>query len=181
MIEVEVKIRIDDRESVERKIKGMGRFVGEEWQEDIYFDAPHRNFLETGEVLRVRKIGGEIKLTYKRSKADEEARVREETEVGVDSPDIVEILENLGFRQIAWIKKRRRIYEVGSCKVEIDTVEDLGDFVEVEVKLPEGEDVGKEIVFKTLKELGIEGGEVMKKPYLELYLERVMGCKRSGS
>ena len=81
-----------------------------------------------------------------------------------------ELLERLGFRRVAVVKKVREVYRVGPFEVTLDSVEGLGDFVEIELK--EGAsslEEAEEKVLALARELGIEE-EPIKQSYLELIL-----------
>ena len=53
-------------------------------------------------------------------------------------------------------------------------VEGLGEFVEVEILIPEDEDItkSKEKIFEILEKIGVPRENIEKKPYLELYLDK---------
>ena len=77
MIEVEVKAHAPkDFDKLEEELLNIGAIrVRDEYQEDTYFNAPHRDFAQTDEALRIRKIKNnnseEIYITYKGAKMDE--------------------------------------------------------------------------------------------------------------
>lgn len=175
MIEVEVKARVPDFQEVKKKLSQMGILkVKTESQEDIYYNAPHRDFAQTDEALRIRKIphddGFKIFLTYKGAKMDDTSKTRKEIEVGVENrEDTASILENLGFIPVVTIKKERMIYQMDDLVICLDDVEGVGTFVEIEIGLKEGEDFqdSLEEIFKTYRKLGITDG-FMRKSYLEL-------------
>ncbi|MGL4669078.1 MAG: class IV adenylate cyclase [Methanobacteriaceae archaeon] len=57
MIEVEVKAKIKDFESIRLKILEIGAIkIKDEFQEDIYFNSPIKDFAKTDEALRIRKV-----------------------------------------------------------------------------------------------------------------------------
>lgn len=57
MIEVEVKAHVSDFKGVKQRLIEIGaERIGEEHQEDTYFNAPHRDFAKTDEALRIRKF-----------------------------------------------------------------------------------------------------------------------------
>lgn len=57
MIEVEVKAHVSDFKGVKQRLIEIGaERIGEEHQEDTYFNAPHRDFAKTDEALRIREI-----------------------------------------------------------------------------------------------------------------------------
>jgi adenylate cyclase, class 2 len=175
MIEVEVKARVTDFQGVKKKLSQMGILkVKTEFQEDIYYNAPHRDFGQTDEALRIRKIpdnnGFKTFLTYKGAKMDDTSKTRKEIEVVVENREnTASILENLGFIPVVTIKKKRMIYEIDDLVICLDDVDGVGTFVEIERGLKEGEDFqdSLEEIFKTYRKLGITDGFV-RKSYLEL-------------
>ncbi len=111
MIEVEVKAHVNDFKEIKDKLSSIGaREVRTEYQEDVYFNAPHRDFAQTDEALRIRKVtnknGSEIILTYKGAKLDELSKTREEIEVNIGNVENTKlILEKLGFKPVRPVKK----------------------------------------------------------------------------
>ena len=79
------------------------------------------------------------------------------------------ILENLGFRRAATVKKDRDIYHIDKFVVTLDTVYDVGNFVEIETEAHEDEETSESIkkIFNIYKKLGIEEG-FERRSYLEL-------------
>ncbi|HIH62261.1 MAG TPA: class IV adenylate cyclase, partial [Methanobacteriales archaeon] len=70
MIEVEVKAKTDHR--IKKKLESIGaQKIRTEKQEDIYFNAPHKDFKITDEALRIRETPTRTLLTYKGPKIDE--------------------------------------------------------------------------------------------------------------
>ncbi len=165
-MEVEVKFRLS--EDVRDKVERCAKFLRELVEEDVYFSHPCRDFRETDEALRVRKSDG-IYITYKGPKVDDFTKTREEIEVGVDSYEVVEILKRLGFSPVAKIRKRRRIYNLGDVNICLDSVEGLGEFIEIEVKCDDVE-IGRRKVLEVARELGLK--ESITKSYLEMLLEK---------
>jgi len=90
---------------------------------------------------------------------------REEIEVEVSDGEIQELLLRLGFREVATVKKRRRLYRVGDVLLSLDDVEGLGLFAEAEVR---GDLNREEDLLDLLKKLG--GGEPIRKSYLEMLI-----------
>lgn len=175
MLEVEVKAHAPDFKAVKDKLSQIGaRKLKSEHQEDIYFNAPDRDFAQTDEALRIRKIpqkeGYETILTYKGAKLDDTSKTRQEIEVHVgEVENTTSILKNLGFKPVKTLKKDRVIYLFGEFIISLDTVYDLGNFVEIERDLKEGEDFQDSLdeIFKIYGQLGIKEG-FERRSYLEL-------------
>jgi len=176
MIEVEVKAHApQDKGALEEKLVEISaRRVGEEFQEDVYFNAPHRDFAQTDEALRIRKVTDEssekIFITYKGAKMDEVSKTRKEIEVGVeDSHKVADIFKSLSFRPVATVRKNRTIYTLKDLVITLDEVQKVGSFVEIEKEIEEGEDTKEALdeIFATYSKIGINEG-FERRSYLEL-------------
>ena len=176
MIEVEVKAHApEDQDALVKKLDEIGaKRVGEEYQEDIYFNAPHRDFAQTDEALRIRKIkqgtSEDLFITYKGAKMDDVSKTRKEVEVGIeDSAKVADIFQSLSFRPVATVRKKRTIYSLNDLVITLDQVQGVGKFVEIEKELEEGEDTKEDLdkIFTTYSQLGIEEG-FERRSYLEL-------------
>ena len=66
MYEVELKFRVADLPAVEGRLAALGaRFAAPVEQVDRYFAHPARDFAQTDEALRLRRVGDEIAITWK--------------------------------------------------------------------------------------------------------------------
>ncbi len=176
MIEVEVKAGVENFEDVKKKLDQIGaRKAKIEHQEDIYFNNIQlRDFEKTDEALRIRTttVGRKtsIILTYKGPKLDSVSKTRKEIEVEVEeSKNTCLILENLGFRPVETIKKDRTTYLYREFTITLDTVYNVGKFVEIEKEAAEGEDFNEALqkIFDIYEKIGIEDG-FERRSYLEL-------------
>ncbi len=92
LIEVEVKASVKDFEDVRKKLTQIGAIkIKTEHQSDVYYNAPHKDFGETDEALRIRQIpeNGKTRviLTYKGAKLDNVSKTRKEIEVDVSDAE----------------------------------------------------------------------------------------------
>jgi adenylate cyclase class 2 len=169
MLEIEIKVRSEDNLKVEAQLLERGAaLLGEHDQVDQYFNHPCRDFAETDEALRLRKDSSS-KITYKGPKLDRFTKTREEIEMKIDDLDQMSaILIRLGFRSVARVRKKRKEYLLDGVTVSLDTVDGLGDFVELEVM---GEDAveGRSQVERLRDELGLTGSE--RRSYLEMLIK----------
>jgi len=168
-MEIEVKFRVDFEET-KRKLESLGAsFVREELQEDVYFSLP------LPKLLRVRKIGnlGKAFLTYKEIKDPGRNEEFDELEVEVSDFDTtVEILRRLGFREDVVVKKRRLVYRLNGVTFELNDVEGLGGFLDIEVISENVEDAKKKI-WEVAKALGLREKDVEPRLYQEMIRERM--------
>lgn len=169
MLEVEAKGRIRDPKGTRERILEMGgRYLRTEVQRDTYLRHPHRDFAETDEALRIRKVGDRYYLTYKGPKIDRLTKTRREIEAGLlDPKNAEEILHRLGFEEVLTIEKEREIFSLGDYIVMVDGVKGLGYFIEIE---KHGEDYDPGEIIDILREIGVE--EIERRSYLELMLEK---------
>jgi len=72
--------------------------------------------------------------------------------------------------RIGEVKKTRILFLIGQTRVHIDTVDGLGDFLELEVVLrPEQtEGDGRQIAEELLREFGIKNDQLIAKAYVDL-------------
>ena len=174
VMEVEAKAYCKDLPEFEKRIKGLGgEFLDEVEQVDTYFNHPARDFAQTDEALRIRRVGDRAIFTYKGPKIDSQTKTREEVKVEVRDGDAMrEIILKLGFVEVGRVKKVRRKYKLKEFKVCLDEVEGLDSFVELEVEVPSDDQDevsrSRDKILKTLVEWGLE--KIERKSYLELLL-----------
>lgn len=174
--EVEMKVRTGHDEVRDRLYDLGAEPLGSVVQEDTYYDAPHRDFAETDEALRVRHEKPEDRpprayITYKGPLVDDESKTREEAETPVgDEAAARDILASLGFRPAATVHKSRERHAVEAYTVTLDAVEGLGEFVEVETETEHGLDAAREGAFEVLRGLGLDPADGIRTSYLGLLL-----------
>ena len=193
MYEVEVKVRADHDAVRERLAELDAHHLGTVVQEDTYYNAPHRDFGETDEALRVRRVtdldgengrppevptedllsqDADSRLTYKGPLVDSASKTREEIESEVvGGTEIRTILDRLGFEVVATVRKVRERYDLDGYTVTLDSVDDLGEFLEVEIEATESDvERAREGVFDVLARLGFDPDSTTRTSYLELLL-----------
>src|SRR5438477_1074666 len=147
LLEVEMKFPNADFPILERHLADKNaQLVSTLDEADHYFNAPDRDFARTDEALRVRRIGPANYVTYKGPKRDKQTKTRTEIEVALAegdpaAEDFMRLLQHLGYRAAAVVRKRRRIYRLTRdgyvLEVCLDDVEGVGRFAEVEIQAPE--------------------------------------------
>jgi adenylate cyclase class 2 len=173
--EVELKLEADHDAVRERLDQLDAIHDGRVRQVDTYFDAPHRDFAETDEALRLRREHRDgvetAKLTYKGPLVEAESKTREEHEVEVDDGGEAEaIAEGIGFTPAATVEKDREFYSVDGYTVTLDTVTGLGSFVEVETEVQDDVEPAREGAKTVLRRLGLDPERQVRTSYLGLLL-----------
>lgn len=174
-MEVEQKFRVDSLAKIERRLKKLNATVGEPQEEvDLYFAHPSRDFAQTDEALRIRRKGRQSFVTYKGPKIDSTTKTRREIDLPIDSPDDWQaLLEALGFRPVAEVRKRRRKavldWSAREIEISLDDVDRLGPFVELEIVTDAGQvDPAREAIRLLAAALGLVENE--RRSYLGMLL-----------
>jgi len=181
MYEVELKVRAAHDPVRERLGEAGASHVETVEQEDVYYDAPDRNFAETDEALRIRTETTDettdTRLTYKGPLVERESKTREEAETSVADPEQLRaILSGLGYDPAATVRKERERYAFEGCTVTLDTVAGLGEVVEVETETDgeaEGDediDSARERTIARMRELNLDPDDQIRTSYLGLLL-----------
>jgi len=180
--EVEVKYRAVDHDHLVQCLVRLEAVTGETIDhEDIYLSHPARDFAQTGEAFRIRRLGQENRITYKGPRRSGPTKTREEIEIPAGTgPDdlrrLLALLENLGFRPVATVRKRRESFHLTfhehELEIALDTAEGLGPFAEIEA-LASGEadlPAAQQAVLALAGTLGLT--EVEPRSYLRMVLEK---------
>ena len=179
--EVEQKYHLQDLESFEKALHGCAAVEAAiEHHADTYYNHPCRDFATTNEAFRIRRIGDVPMITYKGPKLPGTVKARREMEWRLDPGDqdgtqTAELLEHLGFKEVATVRKIRRPFcaraTTGPFGVVIDEVHGLGFFVEVEVMVEKQEDVeqARAKIEMIAGHLGLQQPE--SRSYLRMVLE----------
>jgi adenylate cyclase class 2 len=180
MLEIEQRFNRVDFAAVQRTLAAWGAGPAEEdVQADHYFNAPDRDFRQTGESFRVRRVGPANFATYKGPRRDPNVRIRTELEIplvgGDDAAEqFIQLLKHLGYRFVVVVRKRRLSYPLErdgfGVTVCLDEVDLVGRFVEVEVLAPEEKaDAARAVLTATAGALGLT--ELEQRSYLGMVLE----------
>lgn len=133
-------------------------------QEDFFFRCDGARL-----KLRVFSPGHGELIRYARSDTAEARRSEYLIARTPDPETLLEILSaTLGLTGV--VKKTRSLYLIGPTRVHLDEVEDLGDFLELEVVLSAGqsEEEGKNIASALLAEFAIDRAQMIGEAYIDL-------------
>lgn len=130
----EAKFDCDDLDDVERRAQRLdANFAGELRQTDTYFRVPQGR-------LKVREqLSPEANAELIEYFRDDSPHIRLSRYERTPLPDPQEALAGLTIRYgepFAIVRKRRRLYLLETARIHLDCVENLGQFVEIEVVRP---------------------------------------------
>jgi adenylate cyclase class 2 len=137
-IEIEAKLKVDSLPPIEQRLAELGaEFLAEQLHRDYYFDDENWSLKNSDQGLRLRRklIGGSEKnlLTYKGPKQRDNFKKRREIEIEIGNHKLCEqLLCALGFKRALVFEKRRRLWQVGDCRIALDDLPLLGSFLEIE-------------------------------------------------
>lgn len=147
VFEVEQKFVVNNRDEIIAQLEHLGAAnAGIQNHSDTYYRHPSRNFAETQEALRIRRIDGVAAITYKGQKlpqADPTLKARKELEWALgesdrDGSNMNELLCVLGFETVTTVSKTRTTFcwndgELADFCVTVDDVERVGTYAEIEL------------------------------------------------
>lgn len=179
--EVENKFAVADATELRGRLDEAGvQWTTTESMIDQYFAHPSRDFSKTDEALRIRSVDEDNFVTYKGPKLPGATKTRRELELPIGRGEenrraFAELLESLGFRPVAEVRKQRRHAELAwqnNCvTVCWDEVDELGTFIELELTVDERElATAQACIVSLAAELGLAGAE--RRSYLGMLLER---------
>ncbi|QJR15364.1 class IV adenylate cyclase [Usitatibacter palustris] len=162
---IEIKARVIDPAATERRARAIATEGPTDLvQDDTFFAAAHGR-------LKLREFAdgrGEL-IHYTRA---DDAGPKASDYVLTPVPDPAGLRESLAraVGVIGRVRKRRRLYIVDRTRVHLDAVEGLGDFIELEVVLAEGEtlEAGHAVAESLMASLGIERAQLLQGAYLDL-------------
>ena len=205
--EVEQKFPVSNMPALQERLSALGATIGETHVEaDLYFAHPARDFAQTDEALRIRRIGGDCPnfcaskngtvplgttapksfITYKGPKIDATTKTR--LEIDLPLPDGEEssnnwrsLLEALGFEPVGEVLKRRRkariLWQNQAIECSLDDVQGLGEFCELELITNFADlEPAKACIAALAEKLDLKQSE--RRSYLELLLETASGQRK---
>jgi predicted adenylyl cyclase CyaB len=89
-----------------------------------------------------------------------------------NSPNTLCEVLSLAYGQAGRVRKNRTLYLVGRTRIHIDRVQDLGDFLELEVVLEKEEDIktGETIAQDLMRKLGVLPEQLVEGAYIDLLM-----------
>lgn len=170
-VEIEAKMRLEDRPALEARLQEAGgQRVAELVEVNTFFDTPGGDLRAGDQGLRVRLertadgASQRAIITHKGPRAQGRLKTRQETEVDVaDARAAAELLAALGFVRVVSFEKRRQRWKLEGCNVEIDALPFLGEFVEIEGP-------SEKTIMAVRETLGLGDSPVISASYISMLL-----------
>lgn len=189
-VEVEIKLKINSRTDIERVLEETG-FVRADLvlESDTYYTSDHHDFAALDEAFRVRSTENRMTgkrsaaITYKGAKMDNISMTRQELETTVGDAKICrKILEHIGFRPVPPVEKLRQYFHRENITACVDTVTNLGDYLELEiiVETEEKKEAALDKVKEILQTIGYSMQDTTRTSYLSCCLQSsTITCHRA--
>lgn len=140
MKEIEVEVAFDNTKKEMIELLSKYEYLGEKEIYDIYYYDPLRDNLKPesdlrlNETFRIRKTDKGCYMTYKKQHFKGKLWIySDEYEVVIENFETVKIIISmLGLEYLITVHNKRRVYRYNNFEIELEDVEGLGIFLEVE-------------------------------------------------
>ncbi len=181
-IEVEIKARISDPESIRSWLAKNARFLEEIDYHDVYFK-PESIEGYTYNRFRLRMSGKNSLVTVKDKIANGGGEACAEVEFEVsDTAAFIAFIRSFGFAALVEKTKKGKRYIIeagpsdkpdGPARIELIEIGGLGWFVEIEIMVANEDEIGGawKRIKKIFRELGIGEEDVETRPYTRMIFD----------
>ncbi|HEY6353939.1 MAG TPA: class IV adenylate cyclase [Burkholderiaceae bacterium] len=162
---VEIKARVDGIEALLPRARALaGSDAQRLLQDDTFFRVPHGR-------LKLREFGdGSAELIQYQRHDTGAARLSDYVRTPVPSPASMRDALERALGAIGRVRKQRLLLMVGAARIHLDRVQDLGEFIELEVVLrdDQSESDGVLLAEQLMHELGLAAAPRIACAYLDL-------------
>ncbi|BCR22132.1 class IV adenylate cyclase [Borrelia sp. HM] len=168
MFEVELKAFIPPKKlkKIFKLANEKFKFIQETIKKDIYYSNKEK-------LIRIRKFNtSEEIITFKVKSLENDIEINKEIEFKVDNTEnFVCFLEQMDFKILYKKRKKSLIYKKRNINIEINEVENLGSFLEIEKIIYDENELtpAKIEIYAIIKELKLQNN-IEQKSYFELIL-----------
>ncbi|MGA2439367.1 MAG: class IV adenylate cyclase [Tepidisphaeraceae bacterium] len=161
---VEIKAHVDDLEQMRQRAAAIADRPPQTLrQEDVFFAVPRGR-------LKLRTQNGAAELIYYFRENSTEPRPSTYLRIPIPDPATTQAMLALVHGERGIVRKTRWLYLSGQTRIHLDRVENLGDFLELEVVLRDDQsaDEGKAIARDLMARLQIRDDQLLDRAYIDL-------------
>lgn len=162
---IEIKAYVRDFETIRRRAEALSNASIEVIpQEDIFFNTPKGR-------LKLRILSANKGQLIYYTRPDQEGPKRSDYYIAATTePENLKRVLVLAYGIRGVVRKTRYLYLVGQTRVHLDDVEGLGQFMELEVVLQDGQSDadGQAIAESLMASLGVERSDLLEGAYMDL-------------
>ncbi len=162
---LELKIHLDNPDRVMEKIQIINsEYKGELNQTDVYYR------YKKG-LLKLRTENGSQTLIKYNRNEDTGSRWSDYQLISLENNNAREYLDDILETETV-VEKRRQLYLFDNTRIHLDTVKDLGSFLELETLVINGKDDAEKRFNKIIGLLGLDTQKEIRRSYRDLMLEK---------
>ncbi|KAK7099111.1 uncharacterized protein [Littorina saxatilis] len=169
---VEIKARVTNMAELTKRAKELSGTEGELLQqEDTFF------FCQNGR-LKLRIVqGGQSELIFYNRPDQAGPKLSEFHKTSITDSENLKKALSLALGVRGEVRKTRYLYMVGQTRVHVDQVDNLGNFMELEVNLENGQspEEGQAIANDLMQKLGVKEQDLLTCAYMDLLLKEKSG------
>ena len=162
---IEIKARVRNFDEIRRRAQDLSDTPAEVIpQEDIFFNVPYGR-------LKLRILAGEQGQLIYYTRPDQEGPKRSDYHIShISDPASLKRVLELAYGIRGVVRKMRYLYLAGQTRIHLDDVEGLGQFMELEVVMQEGQSdaEGQTIAEALMEGLGVERSDLLEGAYMDL-------------
>ena len=170
-MEIELRASVDDPDAIRNALATQAEHRGTSNEHDFYLR--HESDRDRSLILRIRRKESGSFLTFKGKALGDDTAWPDVDIPLTDSDNLQQLLLGSGYVKVVEIKKRRSSYRLEDFEINVDEIENLGVFVEIEGR---GDEEGRakieEKIMSLLVSLGIQNENIIRKGYVTLMLEQ---------
>ncbi|KNZ31829.1 MAG: adenylate cyclase [Methylibium sp. NZG] len=162
---IEIKARVADLPALQARVAALAQHGPELIeQDDTFFHCTHGRL-----KLRAFADGRGELIAYERPDATG-PKTSSYLITPTADPDALRATLARSLGEVGRVRKQRVLFLVGRTRIHLDRVEGLGEFLELEVVLRDGEDdrAGVDEAHSLLKQLGVPACELQSGAYIDL-------------
>jgi predicted adenylyl cyclase CyaB len=162
---IEIKARVKNISEFKSRAQALSNTPVEVIpQEDTFFNVPQGR-------LKLRVLAPDRGQLIYYQRADQGGPKRSDYHIALTSdPESLKHVLSLAYGIRGVVKKTRYLYLAGQTRIHVDDVDGLGQFMELEVVLREGQDdaEGQAIAEGLMSRLGVERTDLLEGAYMDL-------------
>ena len=169
-MEIELRANVNDPAALRDALAIQAEHKGTSNEHDFYLR--HKSDKDRSLILRIRRKESGSLLTFKGKALGDDTAWPDIDIPLTDADSLQQLLLGSGYVKVVEIKKRRASYRLEDFEINVDEIENLGVFVELEGR---GDEESRkkieEKIMNLLVSLGIQNENIIRKGYVALMLE----------
>ena len=164
-LNLEIKVKLESHDNALKVLNELkAEFVKEIYQKDVYYEIP-------GSLLKLRiEDDGESMIKYLRDEVNPD-RFSDYEVIYFKSMGNEKFFNSI-FQTETIVEKKRLLYMYDNTRVHLDTVKDLGTFMEFETLVLKGKEDAKKRFSYLIDKFSINTNEQIKGSYRDLKLNK---------